>query len=115
MKQAVLLEDSAHQGAQGQVFVVRWRKKHLSILKDHKCNISTAVTELWPLRNHLPTTGCICNGRSICDITHWFVDCCFEASGLDFGRRHLGFWEPEVTIFGREGDAKLVFHNGRQS
>ena len=25
----------------------------------------------------------------------------FEASGFHFGRRHLGFLEPEVTIFGR--------------
>ena len=31
----------------------------------------------------------------------WFVDCSFEASSLDLGRRHLVFLEPEVTIFGR--------------
>ena len=31
----------------------------------------------------------------------------FEASSLDFGRRHLGFLEPEVTIFGREWDDYL--------
>ena len=36
------------------------------------------------------------------------VDCHFEASSLDFGRRHLVFLEPEVTIFGREGGAELV-------
>ena len=38
---------------------------------------------------------CINNGRSICDVTHWFVDCCFEASNLDFGRRHLVFWSQK--------------------
>ena len=32
------------------------------------------------------------NGRSSCYVTRWFVDH-FEASGLDFGRRHLGFLE----------------------
>ena len=31
-----------------------------------------------------------------------------KPSSLDFGRRHLVFLEPEVTIFGREGDAELV-------
>ena len=36
------------------------------------------------------------------------MDYCFEALSLDFGRRHLGFLEPEVTRFGREGDADLV-------
>ena len=45
------------------------------------------------------------NGRSIRDVTHWFVDCRFEASSLDFGR-HLIFLEPEVIIFGREGGAE---------
>ena len=34
------------------------------------------------------------------------MDCRFEASSLDFGRRHLRFLEPEVTIFGKEGDAE---------
>ena len=37
------------------------------------------------------------NGRGIRDITHWFVDCHFEALSLDFGRRHLVFLEPEVA------------------
>ena len=40
-------------------------------------------------------------------VTYWFVGCRFEASSLDFGRCHLGFLEPEVTIFGREGGAEL--------
>ena len=39
---------------------------------------------------------------------HWFVFCCFEASSLYFGRRHLVFLEPEVTIFGREGGVEQV-------
>ena len=51
---------------------------------------------------------CINNGHSIREVTHWFLDCCFEASSLHFGRRHLGFIEPEVTIFGREGDTELA-------
>ena len=46
------------------------------------------------------TIDCVNNG---CSITSKFVDFCFEASSLDFGRRHLGFLEPEMTIFGREG------------
>ena len=36
------------------------------------------------------------------------MDCCFEASSLHFGRRHLSFLEPEVTIFGRQGGAELA-------
>ena len=37
------------------------------------------------------------------------MNCCFDASSLDFGRRHLVFLEPEVTIFVRdfEEDLKL--------
>ena len=31
----------------------------------------------------------------------WHLDC-FEASSLDFSRRHLVFLETEVTIFGKE-------------
>ena len=31
------------------------------------------------------------------------MDCCFEASILDFGHHHFVFLEPDVTIFGREG------------
>ena len=34
------------------------------------------------------------------------MDCHFEASSFDFGRHHIGFLEPEVTIFGKEGDAE---------
>ena len=41
---------------------------------------------------HVRSIDCINNGRDICEVTHWFVDCCFEASSLDFGRRHLVFW-----------------------
>ena len=48
------------------------------------------------------------NGRSICGISIWFVDSFFEASSLVFGRRHLVFLEPEVTIFGKGGDTELV-------
>ena len=46
------------------------------------------------------------NGRSSCEITHWFVAFRFEAMSLHFGHRHLGFLKPEVTIFGREGGAE---------
>ena len=46
---------------------------------------------------------CKNHGCSIRGVTHWFGDCCFEASSLDFGRCHLGFLEPEATIFIREG------------
>ena len=42
------------------------------------------------------------------DETHWFVDFHFEASSLDFGRRHLVFLEPEVMIFLKDGDTELV-------
>ncbi len=35
------------------------------------------------------TLDCIKDGRSLCDITHWFVDCCFEASSLGFDRSHF--------------------------
>ena len=44
-----------------------------------------------------------------------FVDCCFEASSSDFGRRHLDILETEVTIFGREGDAEGVSRDARRS
>ena len=54
------------------------------------------------------TIDCINNGRNICDISHWFVYQCLEASSLDFGRRHPVFLEPEVTIFGKVDDAELV-------
>ena len=47
-------------------------------------------------------------GGSICDVNHWFSDWHFEASSLDFGSRHLVFLEPEVTMFGSEGDAELI-------
>ena len=36
------------------------------------------------------------------------MDCRFEASSLNFGRRHLVFLEPEVTIFGRESATELA-------
>ena len=42
-------------------------------------------------------------GRSCCDVSHWF-----EALSLHFGRRHLVFLQPEVTIFGREGGAEQM-------
>ena len=32
----------------------------------------------------------------------------FEASNLDFGRRHLVFLEPEVTIFEREASSLTI-------
>ena len=54
------------------------------------------------------TVDCINNGSSICDVTRWFVDCCFEASSLDFGQRHLVFLEPKVTIFGKGDDTELA-------
>ena len=49
------------------------------------------------------------------DTTDWFVDCCFEASSLDFGCRHLVFLEPEMTIFGKQGDAAGEFRNAGES
>ena len=54
------------------------------------------------------------NGRSIRDVTLGFVDCHFEALSLGFGRRHLGFLETEVTIFGKDGDAEGESSNARQ-
>ena len=45
---------------------------------------------------------------------HWFVDCHFEASSLGFGRRHLVFLEPEVIIFGKEGDNEGESRNARR-
>ena len=44
----------------------------------------------------------------VASVTSPIVDCCFEASSLDFGRRHFVFLEPEVTIFGKEGEAELL-------
>ena len=38
-----------------------------------------------------------------------------EASSLDFGRRHFGFLEPEVTIFGRDGSAVLSHWNSYET
>ena len=59
---------------------------------------------------------CINNGLNIWDVTHWFVDCCFEASHLDFGRRHLVFLEPEVTKkIGNEGDTDGECRDARRS
>ena len=48
---------------------------------------------------------CINNGRSIRDITHWFVDCHFEASNLYFDAPSYVL-ETEVTIFGTECNAE---------
>ena len=42
------------------------------------------------------------------------MDCCFEASSLDFGPGHLGILEPEVTIFGKGGDAEDESHDTRR-
>ena len=42
------------------------------------------------------------------------MDFCFEALSLDFGRRHVVFLEPEVTIFGREG-SRLTIPDNRES
>ena len=39
-------------------------------------------------------------GRSHSDVTHWFVKARFEALIFTLPGRHLGFLEPEVTIFG---------------
>ena len=41
------------------------------------------------------TIGCINNGCSIHDVTHWFVDCRSEASSLDFGYRHFVCWSQK--------------------
>ena len=43
------------------------------------------------------------------------MDCHFEASSLDFGRRHLVFLETEVTIFGKEGDTEGESRDVRRS
>ena len=51
---------------------------------------------------------CINYRRSSRDVTHWFVEKHFEAFNLHFGRRHLAFLEPEVTIFRREGGAEQM-------
>ena len=47
----------------------------------------------------------------------WLVlalDCYFEASSLDFGHRHFVFLEPEMTIFGKEGEAESESHDARR-
>ena len=36
------------------------------------------------------------NRYSICDITHWFVDCCFKVLNLHFSIAILDFLEPEA-------------------
>ena len=45
------------------------------------------------------------NGCSSRHVPHGFVVYRFEASSLHFGRRHLVFLEPEVTIFGTDGES----------
>ena len=60
------------------------------------------------------TIDCRNYGHSTCNVTHRFVDCCFEASNLDFGRRHFVFLETEVTIFGNSDDRELAA-NGSDS
>ena len=45
---------------------------------------------------------------AVVDVTHWFVDCCFEALSLDFAKSPSCFLEPEVIIYGKEGGAELV-------
>ena len=80
---------------------------HTDCNKYYLCCVSMALTYsvgLSVARN---------NDCSICDVTHWFVDFYFEASSFDFGRRHLGFMEPEVTIFGKEGDAEGESHDAK--
>ena len=55
------------------------------------------------------------NGHSIRDVNHRFADCSFEATSLDFGRRHLSFLEPDVTIFGREASSLVIPDNPDES
>ena len=61
---------------------------------------------------HIVSSEYINNGSTSPDVTHWFVDCRFKALSLDFGRCHLGFLEPEVTIFGRESSTELAANAG---
>ena len=60
------------------------------------------------LKSYIKIIDFINNGRSIRHVTHWFVDYVFEALSLDFGRGHVGFLEPEVTIFGREANSRAI-------
>ena len=74
---------------------------------------TTTDGELTQCRSHksrhtVPSLDCVNNGRSIRDVTQWFVDCCFEASSLNFGCRHLVFLEPKVNNFGEESDTELI-------
>ena len=56
----------------------------------------------WPWDN-FSTTDCINNGRSICNVTQWFV---LKAGLWISAVAILFFLETEVTIFGKEGDAE---------
>ena len=49
------------------------------------------------LLGQLQTKDCRNNERSSRDFLLWFVDLELEALNLLFGRRHLGFLEPDVT------------------
>ena len=96
-----------------------WKWPEIFLKSEQTHNISLHWTKvpvqlffsviLWPL-GAVPSKkrviwDCLClvdfisNGRSIRDIIHWFVDCCFEAMSFDCGHCHLVFLEPDVTIF----------------
>ena len=47
------------------------------------------------------------NDRPV-NVTYLFVDRHFEAWSLLFGRHHLVFLEPEVTIFEKEGELEQL-------
>lgn len=55
------------------------------------------------LHKWLDHRGYIKGGPSHSDVTHGFVDYHCEASSLAFSPQRLGFLEPRVTIFGRDG------------
>lgn len=50
-------------------------------------------------------------GHACCDVTHWFVDSCFQASVSAWqSSPSLYFLKPEMIIFGREGGAEEDTH-----
>ncbi len=52
-------------------------------------------------------TDCIKDGRSLRDVTHWFLDCRSEASSLGFGQdlAILTVLKPDVNVIGGDGGA----------
>ena len=67
----------------------------LSNIKYDRNNCLVNVCQVFAL---VIPTDCINDRWSILHVPHWFVDCCFEASRLDFGHCHLVFSGPELTL-----------------